>query len=273
MSRENRGQIAIFAILAVLVVLMIAGFFVLQSVADARRAARNNVGQVQDSEVALKAYVKSCIDQEISPLIYLISRQAGRIDLNFPTQKFGQQVFAYGFNVVAQDPVLLPTKAQMESELSRKLTPGFKECINNFDSFKQNNMDVKVLSEPKPKVTIALDQVMVKVDYPVEINSRSGKVSIKEFDSEVWANLGELHMQAQKIVDKSASNPKDVDSALRLAGQSVDIGVWHSCKSTIFVSLANDKKQSPEFDDPLFFNMGLLFFENNRPDSLVTKCQ
>jgi len=93
----------------------------------------------------------------------------------------------------------VPTKADMQNQLSKFIEDNAKKC--DFETYYENGFEV-IQGEPKATVTIANDNVNVKLNMNMEISKANDTVLIKNHDISVQSKLGILYNSARKVYDK-----------------------------------------------------------------------
>jgi len=150
-------------------------------------------GSVQDTDgirgsSRVKEFVGSCLDQATTDSVKVISAQGGYFEpANFIV--YGGLKVGYGFDKGNQ----LPTKEELENQLSDTINRGLLSCINDFEVF-----DEPVEFEsPITEVVVSDDKIFVKTMFPVIIRGEVTGV----FFSEPIIPLGLLHMIAHDVVN------------------------------------------------------------------------
>ena len=98
-------------------------------------------------------------------------------------------------------PELKDSDNSMQKQLERFVTPKFQECINNFETFRQQGFKITSDSEIKTDVLINSEDVSVNVNYPITIEYGSSKSQLSQFSATLPVNLNRVYELATKITN------------------------------------------------------------------------
>ena len=98
-------------------------------------------------------------------------------------------------------PNLRHTENSIEKQLERYVDSKFKECLNNFEPFIEQGFKVSELGKIKTDVTIATNDVVVLVEYPLNVERQDTKSKISQFLVRIPVNLDKLYELATKITN------------------------------------------------------------------------
>ena len=98
-------------------------------------------------------------------------------------------------------PELRQADNSIEKQLERYVDSKFKECLNNFEPFIEQGFKVSEAGKIKTDVTIAANDVIVLVEYPLNIERQDAKAKISQFLVRVPVNLDKLYELATKITN------------------------------------------------------------------------
>jgi hypothetical protein len=198
---DKKAQVTIFVILAIVLVGIIALFFAFKD-----KLFRDNI--LEEFQPIYDVY-SNCINQDALNGVSLLSAQGGRIDTGdfepgndfspFSSQLsfFGVDVpYWYGLsgnNIITEN---VPTKSDMERELSAYITDSLSEC--DFSSFEEQGFIIE-RSQPTASVDIQDREVLVSVDADISV-FREDKSAVKNTHKVVvTSNLGSLYKSALQI--------------------------------------------------------------------------
>lgn len=202
----KKAQITVFIILGV-IILLSAGLFLL--VKENTTIFRpDSIAGVPDDMVPIKRLVESCMETLGDNAVRQMAMHGGYIDLPlkidanplahvslFPSSPFKVPLWYYnGEN-------RMPSKRQMESELSDYIDSSIVECATNFDSFR-DRFEIKYKSIPKSNVTIADAAVNIKTEYSLEVSNlgTGDKTTLEDYFVSIPINLGKLYRLAAAIM-------------------------------------------------------------------------
>lgn len=207
-SKSKKGQIAIFVVIAIVIVAGLIGYFLLKD--------RGFGVSVPAEFTPIYDYYTSCIQAKVVDGASLLGTQAGHIDL--PEFEFGSEYAPFsnqldfmGFGVpywyyVTNNGLIkeqIPTKQQMESQFGDYLEDKVEEC--DFTEFRRQGYDISV-GEARVSVDIQDNRIVanVKQSLSIERVDESGegqKVVVGNHKIEVDSMLGEYYDIAKGIYD------------------------------------------------------------------------
>lgn len=204
----RRGQVSMFVIVAIVIVAVIALFFVFRS---------NLFGDnIPSSLQPVYSRYSECISQETRNGISLLQSQGGRIDigqlsyasefnpfsshLNF----LGFKVpYWYGFsgnNLVIEN---VPTINEMESELADFISNRVMDC--DFSDFYAQGFLIES-NEGRVSVDITSNLVSVSVNSPLAVSLEEDSSVKNSHDINIDSNLGSLYEDALTIYNSERQN-------------------------------------------------------------------
>ncbi len=203
-SYSRRGQVAIFVIVALVVVAGILIYFF----------ARGRIGgeRISPELVPVYDYYQSCIQNELDSAIRISGAQGGRIyvgdyipgsdyapfssHLNF----LGTPI-PYWFYVSANGLIKegIPTRSEMERDIERFIYEGLEFC--NMEVFFARGFVIEG-NEPVVKVTIRDDRVTAEVDSELRVSKGEESAVKYSHVAEAVSKLGKFYKLASEIYSK-----------------------------------------------------------------------
>lgn len=207
-SIGKRGQIAIFVIIALVIVAGIGAYFIY------REGGLGSSGKGDFS--AVYDYYDSCISQKTMEAVDLAGSQGGRLyladyspgsdyapfssELNFLGFSVPYWYYVSGNGVVKEN---VPLISDVQGDIEKYLEEGLKDC--EFGAFYEQGISVE-LDNPDASVKVLDDKVQVQVQSKM-ILSKDGQKEVKEKHIiEVNSNLGALYKEARDIYNYEAGN-------------------------------------------------------------------
>jgi hypothetical protein len=209
MVKNKKGQVTIFVVLALIIVVAVIAYFFIRS---------SSISSIpKEMQPVYNAYL-SCIERHTEQGISLLGEQAGYIyadELDFVPGSsympfssqldfFGQPIpywmYVSGNNVLANQK---PTLSSMEKELERYLASNLDNC--DLDEFYAQGFDV-YFSEGDVNVKISEGDVKVSIDSPVRINLEEQTVLVNEQEISVSSKLGKFYSLATEVFDYEMNN-------------------------------------------------------------------
>ncbi len=98
-------------------------------------------------------------------------------------------------------PELRQAGNSIEKQLERYVNSKFKDCVNNFEPFLEQGFKITEAGELKTDVTIATDDVIVVVEYPLNVEKQDANAKISQFLVRVPVSLDKIYDLATKITN------------------------------------------------------------------------
>ncbi|MBR9699578.1 hypothetical protein GOV09_03935 [Candidatus Woesearchaeota archaeon] len=198
----RKGQATIFIILGI-VILIGAGLLVYLRSDDVDRSIETEFPTevTHAGQQELRSYMDTCLRDAAYNGLEIVRLQAGHIDFPPGTstvrlandadekivfedgikkvilQPDAQNEMAYWFD--SNNKLAIPSQAYVENSLAEYIEDSIALCVDNFDSFRQQNYDITL---GNVDVTVELsDEVLVKVDYPITFERGDVSFDEKEF--------------------------------------------------------------------------------------------
>ncbi len=202
--RNKRGQVAIFIIIAILIVGAVAGFFILRG--------RLGVQKIPSSiEPVYKTFL-SCLEDKTLVGIDVIESQAGYIELpkfepgnsympfssqlDFLGNPIPYWYYVSGNNLQEEQ---VPTKVEMQNELEKFIENNARKC--DFESYYENGFEI-LQGQPAARAIIRDNQVDIKVYMDLNVVKGEDTTLVKTHSISVQSKLGTLYNSARKIYNK-----------------------------------------------------------------------
>ena len=98
-------------------------------------------------------------------------------------------------------PELRQSENSIEKQLERYINSKFRECINNFNTFTEQGFRITEDGKLKTDVTISSDDVLVLVEYPLNMERQDVKTKLSQFFVRIPINLDKIYDLATKITN------------------------------------------------------------------------
>ncbi len=199
---QKRGQVSLFIILGIIFLLVFLLLFYLMG--DIIPIFIPPV--VMPQEISpLKGYVDSCIHDIGTEAVQKMGVQAGYVEIparisensDAHIQVIGEIKTPY-WHYNGED--ISPSLSDMENEISRHVSENLRDCLGDFSQFPEFIIEEK--GEPNAHATIAEEEVVIKVNYPLIIKNRQGDMitSWSDFLSSVPVRLRPIYRLAKQIM-------------------------------------------------------------------------
>lgn len=185
---QKRGQVTIFIIIAIVVVVAGSMFFVFKD------SFSNNNQDVPVEIAPIKNFVDDCIENSIEDVVYQIGQGGGYY---FPPVLADEWGYTYYFY---EGKEYFPSLTQIESEFSQLMESEIALCSGNFEDFEQYNIDQKSVVVD---TEIYDERIVFEVRYPLRINYREDSYVLKDFGTHSYdVRLGKIHSRVYEMIEE-----------------------------------------------------------------------
>lgn len=199
----KKGQVSLFVILGILLVLALALVIVTRSELF---SFGDEVAPTDTAQVS--TFLTSCIQQVGDEALFLVGLQGGHIDLDPTTiRDQSQSVSLSPMHAVpfwAHGPdVAIPTLDEIRERINLHLERNVPDCFFNEDPFSQT-YDITERSPITADTVVTPAKVIFNVDWDLEVRTKQGEVEtqIREHAAESVVKLGRLHEIASRIMEE-----------------------------------------------------------------------
>ena len=98
-------------------------------------------------------------------------------------------------------PELRNADNSIEKQMERYIDSKLKECLNNFETFASQGFKISEAGKLRTDVTVASDDILVLVDYPLSVEKEDTKTRLSQFIARVPVNLDKIYDLATKITN------------------------------------------------------------------------
>ncbi len=191
---NNRGQVTIFIIIAILIVALAVLAYLLLP----RFNSTTEVGSQTPSQ-----YISTCLRDEVETTIDKISLQGGSASPNFAYFYLGSNVEYHCYtnryydNCIIQQPLLVQ---HMESEILNEIGPSYNNCFQNLVTNYRNEGYEVNLQEGTLKVEFLPERVLISSGNKLTITKGESQ-NFERFDIVIDSNIYQIVSIAQSIVE------------------------------------------------------------------------
>ena len=203
MGRQKRGQITVFVILGILLLLMIITFLLL-------KRNPNNFNEdtlIPPDVAAVKKYVETCAEQIAIDGLKVMGQQGGYISIPPVIANDPAGSLRISPNLAVRMPywyyqgkTRVPSLGAMETDLSRYITSNLDVCLDNLTSF---SYQFQIIEQDSPKVSTTLgNNVIVKLEYPIIVKNlkNTEETRIKTFTSTIDLDFSRIYELAARVL-------------------------------------------------------------------------
>ena len=185
---RKRGQLTIFIILGLAIVIIIISLFLLVSNTNIIRPTRSTPSEIKN----LEYQIEDCLEQRLNDAIGLVGLGGGYIyPENIIDSVFGEVSYAY-----KQRRIILPTIRNIEEDIAKYISESVPFCIEL-----EENIEIK--DNVKTNVKIERDVVRANINIPFYFYDNEKVIRVNNnYNSEVEIRLWKIHSVAQQIIEK-----------------------------------------------------------------------
>ncbi len=202
--KSKRSQVTIFIIIAIIIVAILVGFFILREKISILKIPSNLEPIYKSFLICLEDNTEVGIDilESQAGYIYLPEFEPGSRYMPFSSQLvfLGNPIpywyYISGNNIQKEQ---IPSKKNMEEQLAEFIEDEIKVCV--FDSYYEQGFEIEQ-EDADAEVSIMDGNVKVNLDMPLTIRKEEESALIKKHEIVVNSNLGKLYTSAKKIYEK-----------------------------------------------------------------------
>lgn len=202
----KRGQMAIFIIIAIALVILVALFFLL----------RPRLGGILGAELSPNKYLAECIEPEIKPAVELLAKQGSYQDPEGYISYKGSKVKYLCYTDDNYEPCTVQqpmTKQHFEKELNLMVKGKANRCAKNLISeYEKRGYEVSS-GGVDSSVSIVPGNILISFNSPMTVTRGDSTRSFQNFDVKMESEMYDLLFIATSIVEYEA---KLGDSATEL---------------------------------------------------------
>jgi len=259
---NKRGQVTIFVIIAVVIVVAIIGYFVLID--------RISVSSVPEEFQPAYNYYISCVEEEVEAASMLAGERGGYLFLpefepgsaykpySSQLDFFGQGVpywyYLSGNNLIKEQ---VPSKSLIQEQFNEYLVDKIEDC--GFGDYEKN----MIIEKGEASVSTKIQDSKISVDFsiPISFASLESSARVSKHEVEVDSKLGRFYKLAIDIYNKEKQEAfleRYSEDVLRLYAP-VD-GVEMTCAPKVWYKQEIDETLKKAFEA----NMGAIRLEGNK---------
>jgi len=233
---NNKAQVTIFIILG-LIILATAGIFIYTSTTQQKEEIAPGVFiAVQDIPTELdpiSKYVSVCLEDIATKGLKLVGEHGGYVDMdnrqlntqNFKISKDPTESEAVIFapnsklkipywwylesnnkcegtcSFTSKRPELRIGENSIEKQLNRFIEKELPTCLNNFNDIKEEGFEIKELSPIRADTKITVSDIVVILDYKLEVKKSDVNSNIEQFFTRIPVNLEKIYNLATDITN------------------------------------------------------------------------
>jgi hypothetical protein len=206
----KRGQIAVFVIVAIIIVTAIASFVYIRNI--------QKLSAVNPDVKPINSFIESCIKSTGEDALIFIGQHGGYYN---PPSLSINNIPIYFYN----NKSYFPSKEKIESEISLYINEMLPFCTRNFQDFSDFQIDADP-SAIEAKTTISSGKVIFEVDWTVAIKKAGSSYALNSFSSETASRLDSIYNLTENFMRAQIKNPPSIClSCLTMLGVENDVYV------------------------------------------------
>ena len=220
----KKGQIAIFLIIGILIIIAGAFYFYATTFTTESRI-ETRLAEVQEVSAdfnPVKEFVDQCIYSTALEGLRLIGENGGYTSIdpsknNIKSEKLypasGDRT-AYWFYADSSIPFVQKPKLResdpksgisIEKQISDYVKSNLNSCLNNFDEFKKQGFSINE-GKLATEALIRDSDVLINANYPLKIEKGDSKVDIEDFFVTIPFNMRAIYELASAVADNQSNN-------------------------------------------------------------------
>jgi len=234
MRKNKKSQVTIFIIIGILLISAAGFYFYAQTIKKPIEPEVNLVQQqVPIAFDPIRQYANDCIYSVASDGIKLIGKLGGYVSLTNKT--LNKASFTITQNPTESDAVTFTKNSELEipywwylkssntcngncqfstkrpglrhsdnsieKQLERYVDLELKSCLNNFKPFEEQGYKITESGNVKSDVTIASNDILVSVDYPLMAEKENFKADVNQFFVRIPVNLERIYSLASTLTN------------------------------------------------------------------------
>ncbi len=201
--RDNKGQITIFIILGIVIIVGLVFMFSIRKVDTDKHIGAS--AEVPLEVQPINTFIMSCLGKSAKEGVYHIGLQGGYYKPPEPYYDFFSLKIPYYYYLSDEK---IPEKNVIEDELSNYIKDKFPRCIKDFKSFKEIGFEFDI-GNLKVDSIFAKSDIKIYIDYPIKITKDQFSTNLDSFSQTVDLDFNQKYDIVRKIL---LEQKKDLNS-------------------------------------------------------------
>lgn len=197
----KRGQISIFILISLVILIAFSFIFYLNSSEE----AEIEISKVTSSD-PIELFVNLCLDDIAEKGVYVIGLQGGYYDGDSLSEENPFVKIPYYW---FEQEDKMPSKEFIQQELAEYVELNLLGCINDFESLKEQGY-IFTVGEIEADSSINEEDVVVNLQFPIEAISGNNVFNFKEFSTKINFNFNEKYNLVKQIIEEQKKTPNSV---------------------------------------------------------------
>ena len=249
---KERGQVTIFIILGIIIVIIIGLVYFLRIRGEEENVIDESDERFVSSQIEpIKTLVSECVKTESLKGLRLIGKQGGYYK-PIKYEVVGDYNIAYGCYIrngerINNLPLLEDVSKEFDDYMNSDTTKEeIDKCIDNFKFFEDKGLDINVGSMIV-KSNIQFNKVGIIIQYPMTISKGQYSSNVDRMVSDIFIGLGKLHKVASDIINDECTGINfDIDNYIKNNEPLSTIGMqYYTGKTFVYLSSITEGKEEP----------------------------
>lgn len=202
---NKKGQITIFIIVGIFVLIAFALIFYLISIGKSPDIKK--VQSLEPDVLPIRNYVESCLYEVSAEAIDYIGNHGGYYNLNdvYSTDSPPYYTAYYFYS----GDYLVPTRERVAKEISDYIDDNLFFCLQNFIIFKERGFDIE-MGIIKSSVSLAEENANIILNMPLSMKRDAQESKLSGFAAIVETKLGNMLDVASRLTVEQVNDPNNI---------------------------------------------------------------
>ncbi len=194
LRKERKGQVTIFIIMGIVILLIVVGIMFLVSKTKTEELSQTDT----TNNMFIKSFIQSCLEETVEEGLIFNGKQGGYYETKEPLVYYYSNVLEvpYYFHNGTAD---LPELSVWEEELDKYIID-HKEENCNFDVFEKEGYEIISTGNFSSKTQITDYGVILDIKFPLKIKQGETVQEISDFSIKIPSKLKNTHKLIQEII-------------------------------------------------------------------------
>jgi hypothetical protein len=195
--KSRRSQITIFVIVAIVLVLAIAGIFMLN------KDRFFGVSAIEDP----KLFIQGCVSESAEEALELIQENSGYVSVQSPSLRYDDKDLSYLCYTPEKKELCSNLNPMLVNHIEQEILSYVSPRINNcFNALKSKLQDHNYQEEPEViEVIIAPDSLIIQIDKEVSFTKNEKTIKIDKFDTVIYSQVYDFARLTNQIINQEVS--------------------------------------------------------------------
>ena len=243
---DRKGQVTLFIIIGVVLLMLIALIFFIVRSQEAIKAEQKELPTIRH-------YIENCIEEVSYDAAYLLGQQGGYIYFGGQPVYTDEIVAAYHYY---EGEDVTPTRQDMQNHISAYVVVNMNRCLDDFRAYRRMNMNIRT-GDMEAETLIGINEFVVKLNYPVTYTSEGQRMTIEEFNVIIPVRLGYIRSVVKEMAEKRIDLPRQTDLEF-ISRFDVEITIRYMGDRNILFEIIDPKSTQERRGDYLFNTLARL---------------